>query len=643
MDLPPVTEDDLDLAYEALSNPEREGAFGADAGLVVLAAELSEWLEDDRQWVSAVGANWVSLIDDLSAALRARGDATRHYFEEQAGFAWVDLRACRSLLREKSKRAPDPALRRRLARAAAAISASLGDPRCLRAAWIDLLGAREHADAAAEARWLLAIARLRGQDPGGLATYLRRILDDEKVAVSFARGEPKPRFDRSERAGATPAERVELVAGELQKPARRAQMVVWLRYALADIGPEKLEVGDSLTFYKRSWIAERFEEKRREELPVELRAVDPYADGVQRLAEAEYERGSKERDADALPYVLVRVALGEVEVEKAVELARETAEIMVSLATLHGSDPTIWLLADDYVTFSEEKQGASARNTPKAIAATLEQRTAISRDLMPEVFAIWAEKLAPNLPLRREDLRRAAQLALWLRRARETWEPGRLVLCDRVFEQVAGWAGVVDRRQFLRAYLRPAWALNRIRLEVRNCWAAITPAASIFHRPVSEEAWAEIEALPELGYEAIGEGWSVNLRGVSLNLDFLIERIEDGPERERFARLRRRFVSGKALGAWVNELYEDFDVFEKRTTRVRNSLIHGGPLSEETARSVLTYVDWIASEALDFSIRGILEGEDLIESFLDRRQAYERSIAALRQGADPREAFHWGD
>lgn len=45
-------------------------------------------------------------------------------------------------------------------------------------------------------------------------------------------------------------------------------------------------------------------------------------------------------------------------------------------------------------------------------------------------------------------------------------------------------------------------------------------------RPVSEDAWAEIEALPDLGYEAIGEGWSVNLRGVSLNLDFLIERIE---------------------------------------------------------------------------------------------------------------------
>jgi hypothetical protein len=419
-------------------------------------------------------------------------------------------------------------------------------------------------------------------------------------------------------------------------------MVVWLRYALANIGPDVLNVGDWLTFYRQDSLAEQLTTGPREALPPELRE-EKRRESVESLAEVGYDNATDPKD-DAVPYVLVRVVLGEMEVEKAVELARETAEIMVSLATLHGSDPTIWLLAEDFVSFRGGREGAASHHAAKAKGVTLEQRSAISRDLMPEVFESWAEKLAPNLPLRRADLRRAAQLALWLRRARETWEPGRLVLCDRVFEQVAGWAGVIDRRQFLRGYLRPAWALNRIRLEVRNCWAAITPGASIFRRSVSDEAWAEIEALPGLEYEAVGEGWSVNLGGVLPSLDFLIERIEQGsPERERFERLRSRSKTGKAMSAWVGELLEHFDAFEKRTTRIRNSLIHGGPLTEEAARSVLTYVDWIASEALDVAIRGILEGEDLIDRFLDRRQAYEDSIAALAAGGDPAKVFYWGE
>jgi hypothetical protein len=641
-----ITEEQIERAQEGLGRAEYKRAFLPDVPLNVLVQELGEWLEDDRQWGSARAANWVSLLDDLAAARRMRGNAFASYLDA-AAWAWEELADCRrTLKRGDAMRGPDPALRRRLQRAQEQIAASLDSVEALVAVWADLLVSPNHAAAEGEARCLSALLGAQGRRGKDVCSYLAEILADDVVSVAHARGEGADVERRGESAGLSEAERASLGAGVLRKEALSGGMVVWMRYGLAEIEADHLAVGDAVSFYRPQWLAERLAASDYTELPPELR-VEGYT-SVESLAgmtpdsEEDGEKGIEE--IEEVPYVVVRVALGEVRSADALELACESAELLVSLLTLQGDDPSIWVLAEDHVSFRDGQPAGSSMHAPNVSGVTLEQRSAIYAEAMAEVITNWGTELEPHLPLRSPELRGAAQLALWLRRARETWEPGRLVLCDRIFERVAGWAGYADRRQFIEQNLRLSWAMGRVHLELNNCWRAIAGEPFGRHHLLSPEAWEEVKAHPPLEYEDYRQGWRVNQRGLMANLDFVIERLEpDTPLHERYSLLNRRTETGAAAAHWIDQLLGDFDVFERRARRVRNSLIHGGPLGEESSRTVLAFVDWLAADALHTTIRGQLRDEELLGCFLDRRQHYERSLTALRAGELPSEVFLWSD
>jgi hypothetical protein len=217
------------------------------------------------------------------------------------------------------------------------------------------------------------------------------------------------------------------------------------------------------------------------------------------------------------------------------------------------------------------------------------------------------------------------------------------VLCDRIFEQIAGWAGVVDRRRFTSQYLRTSWALRRIRLEISNSWAAIHSARLNFDPSLSRKKWEEIKQDTELGYEpGAGGRYTIDLRGVLLRLDFLLECVEpDTPLHERLLRLKRRTANGRSTADWVEDLVGEFDAFQSRERRVRNGLVHGGPIDDEMAASVVLFMDWLAAESLHTAIKGLLADHDLIDHFLDRREEYEYCWRRLRRNEPAVEAMFW--
>lgn len=641
-----ITEEQLEQAEAALGRAEYKRAFQADAPLTVLVQELGEWLEDDRQWISARAVNWVSLLDDLAAARKVRGEVFLGYLDAEA-WAWEELASCRRALRRgDAKHGPDPALRRRLQRAQEQIAASLDGAEALIAIWADLLVSTDHTAAEDEARCLAGLLGAQGRRGKDVCNYLAEILADDIGSVAHARGEERDFERRGEKAGLSVGERVALGAEALRRQALYGEMVVWMRYGLAEIEADRLGVGETISFYRPQWLAERFAAGDYAELPPELRvqrytSVESLA-GVRPGGEEIEDKGGEE--IEEVPYVVVRVALGEVRSGDALELARESAELLVSLLTLQGEDPSIWVLANDHVSFRNGQPAGSSMHAPNVSGVTLEQRSAIYAEAMAEVIGNWGTELEPHLPVRSPELRGAAQLALWLRRAREAWEPGRLVLCDRIFERVAGWAGYTDRRQFIEQNLRLSWAMGRVRLEVSNCWRAIADEPFGRHHLLTPDAWEEIKAHPPLEYEDYKQGWRVNLRGLMANLDFVIERLEsDTPLRERYIMLKHRTQNGSATAHWIDQLLGDFDAFERRARRVRNSLIHGGPLSEESSRTVLAFVDWLAADALHTTIRGLLRDEEPLDCFLDRRQRHERSLVSLRAGKLPSEVFFWGE
>jgi hypothetical protein len=641
-----ISEASLARARYALADADRRAAFQADGTLTALVGELREWLEDDRQWISAYARQWVSLLSDLEAARTATGKNLDAFLDGSRP-AWQEISLCRAALKkQRDGRTADPAIRRRLQRACEAIAAQLTDPLILGATWDDMMTSTTFAGTQAEAWRILFFIDGQGLDAKGLASQLREILEDDKIAVEVARDEYSGDTEPNQRAGLGEAERAALARSLLFKPARRAEAVIWLKYALAPFSPDMLQLGDTVTLYQARWLRSTLVSDTAARLPPELHGEDHLH--VKLLAGAALSddgNGSAAEDDEdeAIPHVLVRVALGEVPTAEALGLARETAELIVSLATLHGADPSIWILTNSHVSYYDGMESSASFHAPPVLTPTIEQRAAMRADRVPEVVDEWAGDLSPHLPLKRADLRRAAQLALWLRRSREAWEPGRIVLCDRVFEQVAGWAGVLDRGRFIHEHLRLSWALRRVRLEISNCWSGIYAARLNFDPAISKEGWEKIKADKGLEYETVdGGGWSINLRGVLLHLDFLLSVVcVDTPLHEQLFRLKHRTENGKATVGWVNELLKDFDELESRTRRVRNALVHGGPVSDDTARSVLPFVEWLTGEALHTAIKGLLSDGDLIDQFLDRREGYERSLSRLQRNEPPAEALFW--
>lgn len=180
-------------------------------------------------------------------------------------------------------------------------------------------------------------------------------------------------------------------------------------------------------------------------------------------------------------------------------------------------------------------------------------------------------------------------------------------------------------------------------MEISNCWAAVYAPRLNFDSSLSPDHWDEIANDEELGYEpGAGGRYTIDLRGVLRRLDFLLERVErDTPLHQRLAELKRRTTSGQAAAAWAGELARDFDAFQGRERRVRNCLVHGGPIDDEMAISVILVMDWLAAEALHTAIKGMLSDSDLIDYFLDRREEYERCLRRLQMNERPAEAMFW--
>jgi hypothetical protein len=558
-----LDERQIELAAYGLRNSEDRVIFEVDPGLAWLLGELSEWLEEDRQWLSPHTRQWTLLLDDLQRAREAAGPTLRAHLD-QLRDDWRELAESRSAIaKTKRSQVPDPSLRLRLKVASARLRDRLLGPKAVGAAFADLLEAADHLDARRAGGRLRDLVDLQGLDTARLFKALAGILEDQLMAVKEARGERVSSEDLRIDAGLTPQERAELCKIRLAKVPRRAEAVVWLEYVLAPVGAGRLEVGEAVKIYSAGWLRKAIEEGRVEDLPAEL-GSDPAQTAVGMMAETRSEENDGRED---LVTALVRVDLGEVQIESALQLARETAELVVSLAVLLGGDPTIWLPGGSWARFYDRRPAGATFHAPPVNAVSLDHRQAMHSDAMPEFVEEWDEKLPPHLPPRTKELRSVGRLALWLRRSRETWGPGRLVLCGRILEQVAGWAGVGERYRFAEDYLRLSWSLRRVGLEVANCFRAVW-AANLNGEYLLPGGWEEIVAEPAFGYEELPDGRYVyNQAGVIEKAGFLAERLDpaSGPY-ERLLVLQANTADGPATATWIKGLEGEFDVFRRART-----------------------------------------------------------------------------
>jgi hypothetical protein len=642
MEMPELTERDILRIDAALKEAEKPDRYGVVPYLPAMLNELEAWVGDEHQWRSGWPPNWSTLLSDLDSSLQKGGDNLAARLKQSVGHAREELRLVRSRLTQ-GKSPPDESTRRRLQRVGDAVRAELMKDTALIAAWADIIAAEGPSQSVDLARLLLSIGDLRGHAQSSLVRSLRAILSDDAAAILSARGVTHSAEEGPDKAGASAGERLELAEKPLVQLPRRGQAIVWLTYALAPpLEPPVLPIGDHVALYNMACLrsAVRGDKLLAHLLPKEV-IDDPFA--LSMLVGDD----EREKAQAASPYIAIRIDLGNVRMSEAEKLARQSAETLVAMAALHGADTSPWILEDSYAMYVDGASGPWSFSAPAVFTPSSDQRAALAGDWTAEVIRKEAKRWGPHFPINDERMQQAAHLLIWLRKARETWAPARLVLCDRIIERVSGWAGVENVGRLIHDHIKLSWSIGCMRAELANCgWAAVHPSDPM--SPIGDRerlewlnrASGEILSDPDIGISQTPQSWSVNPSGVLKKLDWLSKRVPDGsPVEERIKRLRRRTCTGQAAAAWADELMNEFERLAARSRRVRNVLIHGGPESDKAADGVVPFVETMAVDALYTAVDGRFNRVDLVDFFLERRAQNVEILRTLRAGKNPADAL----
>jgi len=605
--------------------------------------ELRLWLSDDRQWGSQTrGRHWQSLIDDVVASLHALGDAAKRHLAVDAAIR--ELGECKVPF-NADKAPTDAALRRRLSRAVDSITERATVVEALTAAWEDLersaLAGREDEPAG---RHFLSLAAWLGHDTDSFVMRLTpHLTGTGEIRAAGAWHPPDPTKTQ------TLDERFEAIRTFLAELPWRTRTIIWLRYRLAkvdwpDSGTPTIEIGEHVRIFDGNWLRGCMAHPRGDHnLPPET--VDR---GMWMLRSFCGLRDSDDgevhvvvEDPPESPTAFIRFVLEDEIVGHAVDIARSNAEAIAALGTLHGMAPEIWRLDESHVGIAGDNQGGSS-SPPSVEQPTWDERRAVLEDTTSQIIRDLADQLAGHIPIRDPELERAATLLGWLRGARSSPAPLRLVLCDRVIEAVCGWAGIARPDAFVREHLIPWWAYMRIRHVVSNAALMLFwdhPARRAGTEAADQVEWDEIVACGPLELR-LEPRPTISLRGIVSEAEWLLERVPEGSDVAKALReVRERTTTGPAADSWWQENCEHARQLERRRQRTRNALMHGGPQAPATVENVIAYAERIAIDALYASLDGKLRGHNLIDHFLDREKQLADTRTRLADGAAPAEVL----
>jgi hypothetical protein len=635
--MPKHGDGDVDAVVEGLRGTLERTDHGRKPRSLQLSGALDEldaWLADDKQWLHGAPQQWKTLVEDVI-------DRARLLASLADGTVQTQLRGLADQLRRLQSQFggaagdSDAAHRRELSRTATALRKQATNAELLLSAWgrIGQWSVKHPGKAEDGVAALHDLLGLHGYDATAHLQGVDRLLSDVGWAIANARGDPRPE-DPKTPAGASARERLELATQGLIGSQVTTATIVWLEYLQATLRwPPILRIGDRVTLFNadflRALIHQRPEDER---VPAELR--DPNTSGLpiwlgaydkHKALSGEPQRGD--------PRVLIRIELDPQPAPALLLAARETAEFLPAFAALNNDNHDVWLDSESYFMLGV-RSSAHAFSFDETKAHDALHRDSTAAHLKENV-----ELLAPHLPLVSAQLRTAARLAVWLRRAKTTDDPTRLLLCERVVEQVCGWAGINAMERFVGQSIKPSWMHQQLRAEISDAYRQLT--ADLLHAPHRHTSTIETSRTPpQHGPDTYAS--SINLKAVLDHLDDLVAMAPLGSTScVRLTQLSERCTDAKAMKAWTAGLEERFDRRNARLRRTRNALMHGGPLTSATVDDVARFAETLAFHALTPAIEMLLAGEDVTDGFLDRRERYRVCVSGLHSGVPVSEALFW--
>jgi hypothetical protein len=610
----------LDLAADCLGRESERWSGEETIGLHSAASELLAWAQDERRYVRRFHyAAWQSAISDFQFGLQNVGHSLQQLISPLLGDIARDLDACLEDPEKPNRNMIIGELQR--------LIPMLESSESLLACWQDFLRACKRPEYSmpkvAKLRdefWDTATASRRNARE--LNSLLKGILRDDSQSVYQAKvllGEDTSALPMHIRerinkpAGLGYVERESLCGRIIGQGPREAEHVVWLAYTSAQINSPIVQAGPVQLFDGPNF---RKMKPQDAAFPREFRDTN-----------ADYERIFPKEEK----FVLVRVNLGKLAVSDAVSMARKQALAVLVAGSQHSSGRGgAW----------EESGNRIHVMDGRIVSQTFERTsdlpvTSFQLDPLAHGIDKAARRVGEHLPLKSQPLTELLNsLDLWDRAKR--YDPASSVLVHvRLIESIASYTSDDDWVVFCNRVFQHHWVWNDLVWKLRS---VIHDATYGFSRHVSDEACSTIEGMRQRIFEnADGLVYS----DMEAALECLLELSELYPDREltgyELRSVNRDYSSCDRLNVARKALIGRWNRAMARLERVRNSLTHGGPLTDESLRSVSAFSRKLAGGLIGCALDAALDGEQIAEVMDKMAERGMRWESTARKSVTPKD------
>ncbi|HTH90471.1 hypothetical protein [Mycobacterium sp.] len=474
---------------------------------------------------------------------------------------------------------------------------------------------------------LYAIAERRNLDtvgPFGVSADLRRLLTDVPDAVqqeldNEAGRDHAPIFPPRHTPSGVPAwRRLQLCENVLIREPARGDCIVWLRLAPTSLPQSEVSHGQ-VTFYNASYLrgfvghpelADRFKVQ-----PMEVLATSPDTDPVLQEGEEEWE--------DEWNMAYARVELRGVELHAAEATARALVEALVAV---NHADKNTWRLLNGSILFINGNRHSLFSWGPK--------------EDMPEMFYADNDRMGRDIELMvlnnrllnaesLHDIQGAIGMSTSLTLATAESPQATVMAAVRAIEHVNVWT--TNGKKYWADFASHYFKKTKSRMRIIDLIDYYTVRAITHHVGDLHGDTAAQQQVNQIRSEIKKFVWPHEMHNRRLAADHVsvVHQVYFAHWLARgLGELDRILATPASMYKELEDQGRRFDRQLNRLKRLRNSAIHGGPLSEAGCQSVYAFASWLGHRCLNETIKAILTGRDIPSSMTDYRDdslvRYER-------------------
>ena len=566
--------------------------------VVTASVEVAAWCADTRPFVGQHGKAWQSVIADFRQAVASAGSLLASRLRDNVRDVMGRLGDLSQGVAAKQPNHQVDALIAAARPSAQALMEQLRHPETVVAAWTDLSRAclspaPEWALVARARDTFVHLASLSGHGSRWLSMQLSWAVVGEPHAVEWLIrevGAPGPGHSR----WVPLADRISLGARYFKRPVVQRRQGVWFALRRAMIRQFTISFGAINFYYAPILHAVASSAQRTSLLPAELQGDSPF--GLVQMP----------NDQDV---VFARVDLAAAKPRDPVREARDVLIGALGMVRFGGLDSGNWQLMNGHVHAVNGHVVHHAVFWPRDEQPRLDYKADSTVDMLTHRAA--AAGITDPSDHRARELRAAIR---WCDEAEDLGAAAATLLYVRVIELFASRIAKKQWYDFLDEYVSPAWVRGRMQ---RTVYDVVHGA---LHPDGISERSDDVAALRRETYTIRGSFSESTHSALLTALDSL-----DGMPgivgalAVQIRGLRERVDDTATVHLWRNEVRAEWSALSSRLRRVRNSLAHGGPYTDEVIDSLVDYARDLARTVLNWGIDAMAAGTDVAVVAAERR------------------------